>query len=79
MTLARVAAALDRHLIDGWRTEWKRLWSIRVAMLWIVVSSLLGVWGAFFYVVPGWLWAGLGFAMGVSYGVARYLKQPGTM
>lgn len=69
-------------LIDDWRREITRLWSIRVATFWIIV-------GAFIMVAPllsdeakallgPWQFGGVLFVAGVSYGIARLTKQPGT-
>lgn len=63
-------------------TEIKRLWSMRIALIWITV-------GAFIFVAPmisdeakslfgAWPFAGGLFLASVSFGLARVLKQPGT-
>ena len=69
-------------LIDDWRIELTRLWSMRVAMFWITV-------GAFLTVAPlvsdeaksligPWHFGGLLFVAAVSFGWARLTKQSGT-
>jgi hypothetical protein len=74
--------ALNGRLIDDWRAQIVRLWSIRVALIWIVV-------GAVIFVAPmvsdeakgllgAWPFAGGLFLASVSFGVARIMKQPGT-
>ena len=82
MTVEKLLGALDRRFIDDWRASVLRLWSIRVAMLWIVLGALI-------FVAPmvsdeakslfgAWPFAGGLFLASVSFGVARLLKQPGT-
>lgn len=82
MTVEKLLDALDRRFIDDWRVTILRLWSIRIALLWIVVGALI-------FVAPmvsdeaksllgAWPFAGGLFLASVSFGVARLLKQPGT-
>lgn len=70
------------QLIDDVRGELRRLWTIRVAAFWIFV-------GAFVMVAPlvsdaaqslvgPWTFGGTLFVAAVSFGLARFLKQPGT-
>ena len=69
-------------LIDDWRRDLARLWSIRVAAFWSAV-------GAFVMVAPlvsdeakdligPWHFGGILFVAGMSFGLARALKQPGA-
>ena len=62
-------------LIDGWRKELRRLWTIRLAVFWGAVHGLLAVWPALADVVsPGTLAIG-GVVMSASLVAARLLKQ----
>jgi len=82
MNLTNALAAANRRLIDDWRGEILRLWSFRVALIWIVL-------GAVIFVAPmvsdeakslvgAWPFAGGLFLASISFGIARVLKQPGT-
>ena len=68
----------NQRLVQDWHHKLLHLWTIRLALFWIVVSSLVGVWGALENVVPTSVYVGLGFAMNLSLGIARLLKQPGV-
>ncbi len=72
----------DRHMIDNWRGEIRRLWSIRLAAFWLLLGGLVAVapmvsdeakalFGAKTF-------ATLFVAGFVSIGLARLLKQPGA-
>jgi hypothetical protein len=65
-------------LIPDWRSVLLTAWTIRVAVFWICVWSLISIWLAFINVLPLWVWAPIGFVMSFSFGLARLLKQPGT-
>ena len=73
---------MEKWLIDDWVHALRKLWSVRVALFWSAV-------GAFIMVAPlvsdeaknvlgPWHFGGILFLAGVSFGVARALKQPGT-
>ena len=69
-------------LIDDWRKQVFRLWSLRVAFFWTVIGggvALLPLVSdeAKAFLGP-WAFAGLFMAMFVSFTLARLLKQPGT-
>lgn len=70
------------RLIDGWKAEATRLWSVRVAIggvvFWSALSGLWVLWPAFVEKVPLWFYAFGGIGMSVALGVARLLKQPGA-
>lgn len=72
----------DRHLIDNWRTEWKRLWSIRLSIFWISVAGVVALTPMVSDEAKSLLgplpFAIIFFMAFVSVGVARYLKQPGA-
>lgn len=68
----------EKHLIDDWKVEVQRLWSIRIALFWGAVSGLIAVWSSFSSVVPLWLFASLSVAMSAAMAAARMLKQPGA-
>ncbi|AVT76649.1 hypothetical protein RPPS3_25860 [Rhodopseudomonas palustris] len=69
-------------LIDEWKREARRLWSMRAALggalLWSAVGGLLMVWPGIASVVPPLAYAVIGVALSIIYGLARILKQPGT-
>ena len=69
---------LDNHMIADWRFKVRHLLTIRVALFWIVVSALAGVWSALDGAIPTWLYVTGGILMNVSLGVARMTKQPGV-
>ena len=77
-----MVAWLDAHLIEGWRTEWRRLWSIRVAAFWSLVGALVAllplVSDEAKALLGPWSFAAIFVAAFVSWTLARYLKQPGT-
>lgn len=66
------------RLIDDWKSEVARLWSVRVAAFWSAVCGLLLVWPALASAIPLWAYALGGILICVSIGVARFLKQPGA-
>lgn len=72
-----VLAAAESRLVDDWRGEAKRLWSIRVALFWGAVSGLYGAWDAFQSVLPAPLFAAASVVMSVSLVGARLTKQTG--
>jgi hypothetical protein len=80
--LEKVLAAADKRLIDGWRTEIWRLWSFRVVFLWTTVGGV--IFAAPFVsdeakaLIGAWPFAGGLLLASVSFGIARYFKQPGT-
>jgi hypothetical protein len=78
----KMLAAANIRMIDDWRREIRRLWSLRVALIWIAIGSVI-------FVAPmvsdeakaligAWPFAGGLFLASISFGVARILKQPGT-
>jgi hypothetical protein len=74
---ARAKSTLDKYLIAGWRSEWKRLWSVRVTLFWGALSGLVSVWSAFSDVLPLWVYSGFSVVASILLGVARLTKQPG--
>lgn len=72
----------DIQLIEDWKAEFTRLWSMRVTIFWTVFWSGLGglclVWPALIGSIPTPWFVGLGVLMPVTIGVARLLKQPGA-
>jgi len=81
--LQAAAAAVESRLIDDWRGEIKRLWSLRVAAIWIVLSAIIFVAPMVSdeakAVVGAWPFAGGLFLASVSLGLARLTKQPGAV
>lgn len=69
---------IESALIDNWKDEIKRLWTVRVALFWGAVSGLFAVWSSFSSVIPLWLFASLSVVMSAAIAVARMLKQPGA-
>lgn len=69
---------LNMRLIEGWYDKLKRLWTIRIAVFWVGLSALAGVWGALVGTIPNWVYVTGGILMNVSLGIARLLKQPGV-
>ncbi len=66
------------RLIDNWKREIFRLWSLRVALFWIAVGTIAALWpGLSGSISVGWFFFG-GFLVIGSFSVARLLKQPGT-
>ncbi len=51
--------ALNERLIDDWRRQALRLWSVRIALFWGAVCGLLAAWPAFASAVPLPVFAGL--------------------
>ena len=70
------------RLIDNWRAEAKRLWSIRVAavhaLFWSLLCGLWVLWPALVGAIPLPVYFGVGLLLAGATGVARFLKQPGT-
>ena len=66
------------RLIDDWKRQIVRLWSMRVAIFWLVVAGLILVWPGLAGEISAPVYALVGVVMVVSFGVARLLKQPGT-
>jgi hypothetical protein len=75
--MLRLARGLDKWLIDGWRSQAPRLWSIRIALFWGALSGLYCAWPAFAEALPLPVFAGLSVAMSAAIAVARLTKQPG--
>lgn len=65
-------------LIDNWRTELHRLWSMHVAVFWTAVGTVAALWIGLAGSIPSPIFFGVGFVVIFSFGVARLLKQPGT-
>jgi hypothetical protein len=70
------------RLIDDWRTEWRRLWSMRLligqAAFWSSLCAFWVMWPALVSAIPIPVYIIVGLLLAVSTGVARVLKQPGT-
>lgn len=66
------------RLIENWKTELLRLWSMRVTYFWIVVGAVVLLWPGLAGSIPTWLYFGGGLFAIVSFQIARLLKQPGT-
>jgi hypothetical protein len=79
--MIKLVAAIWRReltLIDDWRAQVRRLWSIRIALFWGGLSGLIAVWSAFSEVIPLWLYASVGVIANVAIVGARVTKQPGA-
>jgi hypothetical protein len=73
--LKAAAAAVESRLIDDWRTEIKRLWSIRVQIISAAVAGLYAAWPAFQDKLPPGKFAAAMVALGVAGVLLRLLKQ----
>lgn len=63
-------------LIEGWRSRWHRLWSIRLALMQIAIGAFSGAW--VFYDPSREYTIGLSvimFLFGIGIGLARLTKQ----
>jgi len=69
---------MDMKLIDNWRTEIRRLWSLRVAAFWGAVGGLIVVLGAFLNFSFNWGVGVLLILISATFAAARLAKQPGT-
>lgn len=82
MGLSKITGWCDAHFIADWRTEWRRLWSIRVAAFWSFVGALVALLPLISdeakAILGPWSFAAIFVAAFVSWTLARYLKQPGT-
>jgi hypothetical protein len=66
------------RLIDDWKAQVLRLWSVRVAAFWGAVGALVVILSAYLYNTFNWWVGGLLILVSASFAVARVLKQPGT-
>lgn len=66
------------RLIDDWRAELARLWSVRVAAFWGAVGAVIVILSAYLYNTFDWRVGALLIFASASFAVARVLKQPGT-
>jgi len=66
------------RLIDNWKAEFRRLWSVRVAAFWGAVGAVIVILSAYLYNTFDWWVGGLLILVSASFAVARVLKQPGT-
>lgn len=63
------------ELIDNWRDELRRLWSVRLALyLALANGALLGL-AAFVGIIDPWLFLGLNIAGNLLVALLRLLKQ----
>ena len=80
--MQRVTNWCDANLIDNWRSEIKRLWTVRVGFFWSavgVVFLLLSLISDELKSIIGWkTFAVLFLLVGCSVMWARLLKQPGA-
>ncbi|MDB5651951.1 MAG: hypothetical protein JWL62_3471 [Hyphomicrobiales bacterium] len=69
-------------LIDNWRAESRRLWTMRVSLFWTLFWSAIGalteLWPSLADVIPLKAFIALGVLMPVSHALARLMKQPGA-
>ena len=66
------------HLIDDWKAQLLRLWSVRVAAFWGAVGALVVILSAYLYNTFDWRVGALLIVVSASFALARALKQPGT-
>jgi hypothetical protein len=73
---------MNNRLIENWHRKVWLLWSARVALFWIIVGTFVMVAPLMSdelkSVLGSWRFGGILFVAGVSFGLARFLKQPGT-
>lgn len=62
-------------MIDNWKRELTRLWSIRVTILWAAISGLYAVWDAFEGVLPTWVLVSASITMSVALVAVRLIRQ----
>jgi hypothetical protein len=73
-----VRLLINSVLIDNWKREIFRLWSMKVAFFWIVVGTIAALWPGLAGSIPvSWFIIGGGLFIG-SFSIARFLRQPGT-
>lgn len=65
-------------LIDDWRREFRRLWSIRVALFFGALNGAVLGLAAFVDVINPWTFLILNVVGYAVIAVARLLKQPGA-
>jgi hypothetical protein len=65
-------------MIEDWHKQILKLWSMRVALFWLVIAGLIMVWPGLAGSMSPVAYGGIGVLMVVSFGTARLLKQPGT-
>jgi hypothetical protein len=73
-----VIAHLNDRLIDDWRSQILKFWTVRLALFWGALSGLVAVWPAFAGAIPLWAYALAGMALSAAVTVARVTKQPGV-
>lgn len=66
------------RLIDDWWNEAKRLWSIRIALLWGAVCGLYAAWPAFQDMLHPILFAAISMIIAMAIVAARLTHQPGA-
>jgi hypothetical protein len=70
------------RLIDDWKAEILRLWSMRLligqAAFWSAMGGLWLMWPAIVGSIPLWAYFVVGLVLAVSTGIARVTKQPGA-
>lgn len=72
-----LAGKLDAWAVPEWRRAHK-LWSVRVAVFWAVLSGAYVALPAFMGAMPPWVFALLCVGMSVALVLARLAKQPGA-
>lgn len=66
------------RLIENWRDEVKRLWSLRLALVLFAINGLYIALPAWFGILPPWVISLLAMGFALAIGVARLIKQPGA-
>lgn len=59
-------------------SELRSRWSVWVAVFWSIIYGIILIWPGIAGSIPTKAYAAIGIITGASYGVARWLKQPGT-
>lgn len=65
------------ELLPNWKHELKTAWSIKVAAVSGLLSTVVTVWPSLADVLPPLTYAGLGIAFSLAFAVTKLLKQPG--
>jgi hypothetical protein len=76
--LVRALHAFNLRLIDDWKAQALKLWSIRIALFWGGLSGLVAVWSAFSDIIPLPVYAGFSVLATMAIAGARVTKQPGA-
>lgn len=66
------------RLVPGIEKTWHKLWSVRLALGWGLLSGVYSAWGAMQGIVPAPLFVAVSALMCAAIAGARVTKQPGV-